>query len=107
MVLTCNCQNELLTSIMSLLGIIIASVGLVIAVHEYIKSKRNKTIRQFVDQITAYYAEEQEAIKWIAELSDNKIPKLQEELRKRAQKSEINPDKVYPKMTPKKAESYL
>lgn len=107
MVYMCDCQNEILSSILSLLGIIIASLGLVIAVHEYIKNKRNKTIRLFVDQITAYYAEEQEAIKWIIELSQNKIPKLQEQLRKRAQDNENNPGRIYPNMTPKKAESYL
>lgn len=107
MILSCCCQSENLSSIMSLLGIIIASFGLVIAVHEYVKSKRNKIFRLFVDQIIAYYAEEQEAIKWIKELSPKEIPKLQEKLRKRAQENDINHGRVYPNMTPKKAESYL
>ena len=46
-------------------------------------------------------------MKWIESLSDKKIPKLQQQLRKRAAENENNAAALYPKMTPKQAESYL
>lgn len=100
-------DNTLLQSICSIVEILIAVIGFSIAIKEYYKNKRSKAIRRFVEQITAYYAEEQEAIKWINELSKEKIPNLQTKLRKRAEENDNNPARLYPNMTPKQAESYL
>lgn len=97
----------IIKSVCSIIEILIAVIGFSIGVKEYYKNKRSKASRRFVEQITAYYAEEQEAIKWINELSKERIPNLQTKLRKRAEENENNPARYYPNMTPKQAESYL
>lgn len=91
------------SDIASLVGTIIMTVGFVMAVKEYCTAKKNKTKRQLIEQIVAYYSEEQEAINWINDLSKDKIPNLQQKLRERAQNNANNPEKVYPKMTAKQA----
>lgn len=100
-------NDTIISSISSILEVLIATFGFVLAVKEYFKEKRRKAIRMFVEQITAYYSEEQEAIKWIENLSSTKIPNLQQKLRNRAVGNENNPLRIYPKLTPKQAESYL
>ena len=100
-------DTEIIKAAASLLEVTITVIGFVLAIKEYYKNKRNKSLRLFADQITAYYYEEQEAMKWIESLSDKKIPKLQQQLRKRAAENENNAATLYPKMTPKQAESYL
>ena len=93
-------------SIVSLVEITIMVIGFVIAIKEYCSTKRNKTKEILVNQIIAYYSEEQEAIKWIEELSSDKIPNIQQKLREKAQNNEHNPDKIYPKMTASQAMAY-
>ena len=99
--------ETIIRSVSSILEVLIAVIGLLLAVREYFKEKRRKSTKMFVEQITAYYSEEQEAIKWIKELSPTEIPNLQQKLRKLAQDNENNPLRIYPKLTPKQAESYL
>lgn len=99
--------ETIIRSVSSILEVLIAVIGLLLAVREYFKEKRRKSTKMFVEQITAYYSEEQEAIKWIKELSPTEIPNLQQKLRKLAQDNENNPLRIYPKLTPKQAESYI
>jgi len=60
-----------------------------------------------VEQITTYYYKEQESLKWIEQLSDKRIPKLQLQLCQRDKDNENNAAALFPKMTPKQADSYL
>lgn len=99
--------ETIIRSVSSILEVLIAVIGLLLAVREYFKEKRRKSTKMFVEQITADYSEEQEAIKWIKELSPTEIPNLQQKLRKLAQDNENNPLRIYPKLTPKQAESYI
>lgn len=100
-------KTELLSSITSIIEMLIAVSGFVLVLKEYYKTKRNKTKKMLAEQVIAYYSEEQEAIKWIEELSPDKIPNLQKELRKKAQNNEHNLNNIYPKLTAKQAEDYL
>jgi predicted RNase H-related nuclease YkuK (DUF458 family) len=91
------------SDIASLVETIIMIVGFVMAVKEYCTAKKYKTKRKLIEQIVAYYSEEQEAIKWINDLSQDKIPSLQQKLRERARNNDNNPEKVYHNMTAKQA----
>ena len=107
-------ETQICIAIVSLVEVVIMIIGFIIAAKEYFSTKRNETVNKLnnqkeilINQIIAYYSEEQEAIKWINDISPQKIPNLQQKLREKAQNNENNPDKIYPKFTANKAMSFL
>jgi len=107
MCIICYHQCELLSSILSLLGIIIATTGFVMAVFEYFRNKRSKTVTYFAKQIIGFYSIEQEAIKWIHDLTKMNEQTIQRELRKRGEKNDNNLESVRPDMSASGARKYL
>ena len=97
--LTMNDTKELLELIICVLGVIIP---LCMLIKEHFDKKRTNLARQVI----AYYCLQEEAVKWIQELSPNE-KKVKEQLRKRAQNNEANNQRIYPDMAIKEAERYL
>ncbi|MBO7210024.1 MAG: hypothetical protein J6V44_03305 [Methanobrevibacter sp.] len=95
---------EILNMIAPIIEILIAVVGFCIAVREYCKNKFNKAKKELIEQVSAYYYEEQEAVEWICQLTGENSKKIKMELRKRAQNNVENINNIYPKLTSKEAE---
>lgn len=88
---------EILKAIETILGLCITVFGFVFAFYLYLRDRRDKTLRNLAQQIVAYDIEEEEAVKWISELSKNdKTRNILIELKDRAQKSPENFKKVRP-----------
>ena len=95
---------EILNLIAPIIEILIAVLGLSFAIREYYKNKLNKVKKELIEQIIAYYYEEQEAVEWICQLTGENSKKIKMELRKRAQNNVENTNNIYPKLTSKEAE---
>lgn len=95
-----------LCDVMDILELVICVLGVVIPLCVVIIEHYDKKKTQLAEQVIAYYYLQEEAIKWIKELSPNE-KKLKEALRKRAQNNEENNRHIYPDMSAKEAEKYL
>lgn len=91
--------KDIIELTISVMGVVIP---LVMLIKEHYAKKRHK----LAEQVIAYYCLQEEAIKWIKELSPNE-KKVKEQLRQRAKANEQNFLKSYPKMTLKEASNYL
>ena len=97
---------ETFKTIATLLETLIAVTGIILAVIFYVRQNKDKKLKALAKQICAYYAEEQEAIKWIAELTGDGNKKIQTELRNRAKENEFS-NGERPDMTSNGAGKYL
>ncbi len=111
---TLNIVKDCLSVFLSTFAVIATCVTLVIALKEYFSTKRekakikhSKAMQDMAMQIIAFYCEEQEAIKWIMELSGEKYSDVKEELRNRAVLNEKNVFQTKPAMTPSKAKDFI
>ncbi len=95
-----------LCDIKDILELIICVLGVIIPLCMLIKEHFDKKRTELAEQVIAYYYLQEEAVKWIKELSPYE-KKTKEALRKRAQNNEENNRHIYPDMTAKEAEIYL
>jgi len=97
-----------LSSIVNLISICIGVFGFVLAFFLYLKEKRNKKIKTLVDQVCAYYYEEDVAVKELQKLSPDKSEqKIKSDLRKKAKFHPDNTENLPPKLTDLEAKKYL
>lgn len=92
--------------IKDILELVICVMGIVIPLVVLIKERSERKRRKLAEQVIAYYCLQEEAIKWIKELSPNE-KKVKEQLRQRAEASDLNILKAYPNMAIKEASDYL
>lgn len=84
----------------------IAVLGVVVPLCICIKEHYSKQRKELAEQVIAYWCLQEEAVKWISELSpDEKKVKLT--LRQRAQHNKDNVHRTYPKMALREAADYL
>lgn len=95
-----------MNDIRNIMELTICVLGVVIPLWILIKEHFDKKRTKLAEQVIAYYCLQEEAIKWIKELSPNE-KKVKEQLRKRAQNNEDNNRHIYPDMAIKEAEKYL
>lgn len=89
-----------------ILELMICVMGVVIPLVMLIKEHYAKKKHRLAEQVIAYYCLQEEAIKWIKELNPNE-KKVKEQLRQRAEASDLNFLNVYPNMAIKEASDYL
>ena len=97
---------ETLNIILAVLGIILACVSIIIAVLIYCRQNKDKKLKELALQVMAYYAEEQESVKWIAELTQKNEKTVQKNLRERALNNPLS-NKNRPNSTPNDVRKYL
>lgn len=98
---------ENINSIVTLLSIILACASIIITILIYCRRFKDEQLKELARQIIAYYAEEQEAIKWIQSTGDSRAPKtIQTELRDRAAKNDRG-NGERPEYTPNRVSNFL
>lgn len=80
-----------------ILELVICIMGVIIPLVMLIKEHGDKKRRKLAEQVIAYYCLQEEAIKWIKELSPNE-KKVKERLRQRSAASQQNILNIYPNM---------
>ncbi len=101
-----NMENLTINDIKDILELIISVLGVIIPLCILIKEHFDKKRTKLAKQVIAYYCLQEEAVKWIQELSPNE-KKVKEELRNRAENNEANNQRIRPTMAVKEAEKYL
>lgn len=74
----------------SIISALVGAVGLVFTVWVYCTQQKDRNTKYLAKQVMAYYAEEQEAMKWIVSLTGMNAKTVQTELRKRAEDNPTN-----------------
>lgn len=97
---------ETLNLILAVLGIILACVSIIIAVLIYCRQNKDRKLKELALQIMAYYAEEQESVKWIAELTQKNERTVQRDLREQALNNPLS-NNNRPTLTPNDVRKYL
>lgn len=99
-------ENINMNDIKDILELAICVMGVLIPLCLVIIEHFDKKRTKLAEQVIAYYCLQEEAVKWIKELSPEE-KKVKEQLRKRAQDNEENNRHIYPTMAVKEAEKHL